>query len=168
MQSDWGETYAPVGKLTSVRYLASLAAGLGLSIDHMEAVTAFLNPEVDNPDLYRAIPEGWDSSSGGNDGTGDRNSGGNDSTGGRSSSEFSAGSIVRLRKALYGLKQAPRLWYKAIDEFLRSLEFVQSHADRNVYIHGKANTRMLLLLYVDDISLAYPRTEAAAVAAAAI
>ena len=34
-----------------------------------------------------------------------------------------------------------------------------------MYIHGKANTRMLLLLYVDDISLAYPRTVAAAAAA---
>ena len=122
----------------------------------MDVVTAFLNPEVDDPDLYMAIPEGWDSSSSSNGSTG---SGGN-------SSEFSASSIVRLRKALYGLKQAPRLWYKDIDEFLRSLEFVQSHADPNVYIHGKANTRMLLLLYVDDISLAYPR--AVAVAAAAI
>ena len=66
---------------------------------------------------------------------------------------------------MYGLKQAPRLWYKDTDEFLRSLGFIQSHADPNVYIHGKANTRMLLLLYVDDISLAYPRTVAAAAAA---
>ena len=30
MHSGWGETYAPVGKLASFRYLASLAAGLGL------------------------------------------------------------------------------------------------------------------------------------------
>ena len=87
--------------------LASLAAGLGLSIDHIDVVTAFLNPEVNDPDLYMAILEGWDSSSGG-----------------RNCSEFSTGSIVRLRKALYGLKQAPRLWYKDIDEFLRSLKFV--------------------------------------------
>ena len=58
MQSDWGETYAPVSKLTSFCYLASLAAGLGLSIDHMDVETAFLNPEVDDPDLYMAIPEG--------------------------------------------------------------------------------------------------------------
>ena len=32
MQSDWGETYALVGKLASFRYLASLAAGLGLAV----------------------------------------------------------------------------------------------------------------------------------------
>ena len=33
-----------------------------------------------------------------------------------------------------------------------------------MYIHGKANTRMLLLLYVDDISLAFPRTVVAVAA----
>ena len=27
----------------------------------MDVVTAFLNPEVDDPDLYMAIPERWDS-----------------------------------------------------------------------------------------------------------
>ena len=49
MQSDWGETYAPVGKLASFRYLASRAAGLGLAIDHTDVVTVFLNPAVDDP-----------------------------------------------------------------------------------------------------------------------
>ena len=94
MRSDWGETYAPVGKLASFRYLASLAAGLGLAIDHMDVVTAFLNPEVDDPDLFREIPEGWDSGDVSGSGTGPG---------------IAAGSIVRLNKALYGLKQAPRL-----------------------------------------------------------
>ena len=46
MESDWGETYAPVGKLASFRYLAGLAAGLGLAIDYMDVVTAFLNPRL--------------------------------------------------------------------------------------------------------------------------
>lgn len=77
MQSDWGETYAPVGKLASFRYLASLAAGLGLAIDQMDVVTAFLNPEVDDPNLHMEIPDGWDGGS-----------------------DISAGTVVRLRKAL--------------------------------------------------------------------
>ena len=74
---------APVGKLASFRYLASLAAGLESAIDHIDAVTAFLNPEVDGPGLYMAIPERWDSGSG---------SGNNSVT--------SAGSVIRLRKGL--------------------------------------------------------------------
>ena len=58
MQPDWGETYAPVGKLTTFRYLTSLAAGYRLAISHLDVVTAFLNPHVDNPELYIEIPNG--------------------------------------------------------------------------------------------------------------
>ena len=36
MQPDWGKTYAPVGNLTTFRYLASLSAGYGLEIDHLD------------------------------------------------------------------------------------------------------------------------------------
>ena len=71
----------PVGKLASFQYLASLAAGLGLAIDHMDVVTAFLNPEVDDPDLLMEIPEGWDSGDVSRSGTG-----------------IAADSIVRLNK----------------------------------------------------------------------
>ena len=42
-------------------YTARLGGNLCTAIDHMDVVTAFLNPEVDDPDLYMAIPEGWDS-----------------------------------------------------------------------------------------------------------
>ena len=143
MQPDWGETYAPVGRLTTFRYLIGLAAGyrLGLAINHLDVVTALLNPHVDNPELYIEIPNGWDSADG------DCNSGGSncdfgdchcgdyhcDSGGcesGDSDSNYgngiTAGAIVRLNKALYGLKQAPRLWYKDIDGFLHLLDFTQS------------------------------------------
>jgi hypothetical protein len=43
-QTDYGETYAPVGKLTTFRILISLAAREGWIIDHLDVVTAFLNP----------------------------------------------------------------------------------------------------------------------------
>ena len=66
-------------------------------MDHMDVITAFLNPKLDDPDLYMIILEGWDSSSSGNDGTG----------GIGNSSEISAGSIIRLQRALYRQKQAP-------------------------------------------------------------
>ena len=64
MQSDWGEAYAPVGKLTMFRYLASLAAGYEFAIDHMDVVTAFLNPHADDPELCMEIPKGWVSGNG--------------------------------------------------------------------------------------------------------
>jgi len=45
-QTDFGETYAPVGKLTTFRYLISLIGKYGWNMDHLDVVTAFLNPEI--------------------------------------------------------------------------------------------------------------------------
>jgi len=47
----------------------------------------------------------------------------------------------------------PHLWYWHINPFLRSLGFIQSEADPNLYIRN--NSKMLLLLYVDDLLLPY-------------
>jgi hypothetical protein len=58
-QTYFGETYTPVGKLTTFRYLISLAGNHGWNIDHLDVVTAFLNPEVDDDDIYMTLPEGW-------------------------------------------------------------------------------------------------------------
>ena len=41
----------PVAKLTTFHYLISMAASHGLAIDHVDAVTAFLNPEVNDTEL---------------------------------------------------------------------------------------------------------------------
>jgi hypothetical protein len=102
----------------------------------LDVVTTFLNPEIDYDDIYMTLPEGW-------------------------REELNAPKIViRLRKALYGLKQAPRLWHNDMNIFLLSVGFTQSLADPNLYLRGDG---ILILLYVDDISMSYP--EAAAKAA---
>jgi hypothetical protein len=135
-QTDFGETYAPVGKLTTFRYLISLIGRYGSNMDHLDVVTAFLNSEIDADDIYVTLPEGWPEVLN------------------------AAKIIVRLRKALYGLKQAPRLWHDDFNAFLLSLEFTQSLADPNLYLRSDG---ILILLYVEDISMSYP--EAAAKAA---
>jgi hypothetical protein len=85
-QTDFGEIYPPVGNLTAFRYLICLVGMQGWNIDHLDVVTAFLDPEVDDDDIYMTLPEGWPEG-------------------------LTAPTIViRLKKALYGLKQAPRLW----------------------------------------------------------
>jgi hypothetical protein len=61
--------------------------------------------------------------------------------------------IVRLRKAVYGLKQAPQLWHDDIHDFLLSLGFRHCSTDPNLYIRSEG---ILILLYVDNISLPYP------------
>jgi hypothetical protein len=81
-QTDFGETYAPVGKLTTFRYLISLVGRCGWNIDHRDVVTAFLNPEVDDDDINMVLPEGWP----------------------EGLDTHAPPIIVRLRKALYGLR----------------------------------------------------------------
>ena len=124
---DFGETYAPVSKLSTFRFLLALAARNGWQIDHLDVVTAFLNPEIDRETVFMTLPLGMD----------------------WVDPRFSAIHVVRLRKALYGLRQAPLLWYKEIHQFLLSIGFSQSTVDSNLYF-GKG---ILLLLYVDDILL---------------
>jgi len=82
-QTDFGETYALVGKLTTFRFLISMVGKHGWNIDHLDVVPAFLNPEVDDNDIYMTLPEGWPE--------------------GLNTPVI----IVRLKKALCGLKQAP-------------------------------------------------------------
>jgi len=105
-------------------------------MDHLDVVTAFLNPEIDDDDIYMTLPEGWPE--------------------GLNAPKI----VVRLRKALYGLKQAPQIWHDDINAFLLYLGFTQSLVDPNLYLPSEG---ILILLYVDDISMSYP--EAAAKAA---
>jgi hypothetical protein len=61
--------------------------------------------------------------------------------------------VCRLKKALYGLKQAPRTWYGRIDNFLKSLDFIKSKADSNLYYKIENDDQVILLLYVEDMFL---------------
>ena len=77
-QTDFGETYAPVSKLITFRLLTSLVAKRSdWTVDHLDVVTTFLNPEIDHNNIYMELPEGW---------------------------PF-AGRMVRLNKALYLLER---------------------------------------------------------------
>jgi len=132
---DFGDTFAPVAKLTSLRLILGHAILNGWETHHMDVVTAFLNPPLDNS-VFMDLPEGI---------------------------EFLAKlpqriSACRLKKALYGLKQAPRLWYRHIHSFLTSVGFSLSANDPNLYLQYKplpdSDTQVpavILLLYVDDI-----------------
>jgi len=142
---DYNETYAPVSKMATFRLILALAAQYGWDVDHMDVVTAFLNPRIDRDNIYMEMPLGIDwllpSGSGSN--------------GSASSKSASSGSTLIPPKALYGLKQAPRLWYKDIDGYLQSIGFRQSAEDPNLYLQQG----VLLVLYVDDLLIAHNGAE---------
>uniref|UniRef100_A0AAV1V8S7 Reverse transcriptase Ty1/copia-type domain-containing protein n=1 Tax=Peronospora matthiolae TaxID=2874970 RepID=A0AAV1V8S7_9STRA len=55
---DYGETFAPVSKFTSIRVILSLAAKYPLDVHQMDVKTAFLNGKLDE-DIYIAQPDGY-------------------------------------------------------------------------------------------------------------
>jgi hypothetical protein len=128
-QADFGETSVHFGKLTTCRYLISLLGRYGYTVDHWDVVTAFINPEMDDDNIYMTLPEGWPE--------------------GFNTPEIS----VRLRKALYGINHTLQIGHDNINAFLHSLGFTQSTADPNLYLRSHS---ILKLLYVDVISMLYP------------
>ena len=84
---DYDGTYVPVSKMVTFRLLLVLAAQYGWDVDHMDVVTAFLNPKIDCDNIFKEMPLGIDWLA--------------------SNERASNGSALILQKALYELKQAP-------------------------------------------------------------
>jgi hypothetical protein len=57
---DYDETYVPVSKMATCRLLLALAAQHDWNVDHMDVVTAFLNPKIDQDNIHMSLPLGID------------------------------------------------------------------------------------------------------------
>jgi hypothetical protein len=77
-----------------------LAALYDYEIEQMDAVTAFLNSEMDR-EVYVELPPSW----------------------AECRICMSKDMVCKLLKALYRLKQAPRLWQEKLQEELKKLGF---------------------------------------------
>lgn len=120
---DYAETYAPVVRYSSIRYLLSMAARFDFEIEQMDAVTAFLQGELDE-DIYMIQPEG-----------------------------FADGStkVCRLKKSLYGLKQASRVWNAKLNTALIKFGMARSKVDPCVYFKRTHKQIIIIAVYVDDL-----------------
>ena len=94
---DFGETYAPVARLESIRILLAYATYHGFKLYQMDVKSAFLNGPIKEED-YVEQPLGFEDS------------------------EY-PNHVYKLSKALYGLKQAPRAWYECLRDFLITNDF---------------------------------------------
>lgn len=117
---DYGEIYAPVVRMDSIRLLFSLCAQYNLVYKQFDITTAFLYGEI-KEELYLTPPEGLN---------------------------VPEGHTCRLLKSLYGLKQSPRCWNAKFAEMLRIFDMEQTTADPCVYVSKE--DRVYLALYVDD------------------
>jgi hypothetical protein len=88
---DFGETYAPVARLESIRILLAYATYHGFKLYQMDMKSAFLNGPI-KEEVYVEQPPGFEDSKYPNH-------------------------VYKVSKALYGLKQAPRAWYECLRDF---------------------------------------------------
>lgn len=65
------------------------------------------------------------------------------------------GKVLQLIKALYGLRESPLLWYKEFSSFLAHLGLHRSEEEPCVFV----NDNVIILFYVDDILVFYPKEE---------
>lgn len=122
---DFQETYAPVAKLATVRFLLAIGIQLNFYFCHMDVVTAFLYGHLEKP-VFMTAPEGVD---------------------------VPDGMVLKLKRSLYGLKQSPKCWNNRFHEFVVGLGFRRSEADYCLYVRIDSRGTVYLLLYVDDLMI---------------
>ena len=69
----------------------------------------------------------------------------------------------RLHKSIYGLRQSPREWYVCLTSFLEEKGFVSCPFDPCVFVC--ADQRVILAVYVDDMTLYSPKSATAKITA---
>ncbi|PLW15082.1 hypothetical protein PCASD_21521 [Puccinia coronata f. sp. avenae] len=103
--TDFGETYAPTGKLVSLRMLIIFALKHDLLFHQIDIKSAFLNAPLKekiflNPPQGVKVPEGH---------------------------------VLKLEKAMYRLKQAPNAWHRTLSEWLFQVGFRRCEAEPCVF-----------------------------------
>ncbi|KAM1004535.1 hypothetical protein ACFX2C_004724 [Malus domestica] len=131
---DYGETFSPVVKPTTVRLVLALAAQFGWSLRQLDVKNAFLHGILQE-EVYMSQPPGFVDSQ-------------------------QSSLVCRLHKSLYGLKQAPRAWNERFTNFLPSLGFLTTFSDSSLFVKHVGNSVVILLLYVDDIIITGSATAA--------
>lgn len=129
---DYKQTFAPVVRYTSIRYLIATAAKLDLNITQMDAVTAFLNGDLEE-EIFMRQPKGF---------------------------EDGSKKVCKLKKSLYGLKQSSRVWNQRLNKTLLDFGLKRSLVDQCVYYIMNGPKILIVAIYVDDLMIFSNDTEA--------
>ncbi|MBW0502257.1 hypothetical protein O181_041972 [Austropuccinia psidii MF-1] len=122
---DFGKTYAPTGRLNSLRCLILHSVSNGLEFHQVDIKSGFLNaPLVDT--VFLSIPQGLEVDM----------------------RKF----CLRLKKAIYGLKQAPLAWYDRLRGWLCQVGFSSCVLDPCVFF-WEGDHPVWLYVHVDDIAI---------------
>ncbi|WVZ63794.1 LOW QUALITY PROTEIN: hypothetical protein U9M48_013399, partial [Paspalum notatum var. saurae] len=118
---DFGETYAPVARLESIRILIAFATHHNFMLYQMNVKSAFLNGPIQEL-VYVEQPPGFEDPKKPNH-------------------------VYKLHKALYGLKQASRAWCECLKEFLLKNGFEIAKADSTLFTRKFDNDLFVCQIY---------------------
>ncbi|MBW0555708.1 hypothetical protein O181_095423 [Austropuccinia psidii MF-1] len=121
---DFHETFAPTGRLSTLRFLLGYCANHNFDLHQMDVKTAFLHGDLDK-DLVIRLLEGYDN-------------------------PHSKSICLKLKKSLYGLKQSPRNWYLKIRKFFVEAGFRPSAANPCFFIRNNPDP-CFVFMHVDDL-----------------
>lgn len=122
---DFHETFSPVVKFTTLRFMFALAATRGWEIQQLDVNNSFLNGDLEET-IYMTQPKGFEDPE-------------------------HPHYVCKLLKSIYGLKQAPRAWYEKLKKCLLQLGFQRSTSDFSLFYKTTDGALLLILVYVDDI-----------------
>lgn len=135
---DFIDTFSPVAKLVSVKFLLSIASSHKWFLTQLDISNAFLNGDLFE-EVYMDLPLGYLP---------------------QGEHKNKSGKLVcKLHKSIYGLKQASRQWNLKFTEAVLKIGFIQSKSDYSMYTRGSGDTFVVILLYVDDIILSSPNKQ---------
>jgi hypothetical protein len=90
-----------------------------MEIHQMDVKTAFFNSDLEE-EIYMEQPEGF--------------------------TQEGEHLVCKLHKSLYRFKQSPRAWNQKLDAFFKSIEFVRSVADFNVYVAQVRDVKFFIIV----------------------
>ncbi|KAI0993893.1 hypothetical protein K3495_g14291 [Podosphaera aphanis] len=106
--TDYDDTYAPVARYDSLRFLLAFEAHNGWTPRQLDVKSAFLYGKLDRK-IYMEIPNGYKE----------------------------PGKCYLLRKSIYGLKQSPLVWYDTLTIVLNEDGFTSTNFDSCVFVDHK-------------------------------
>ncbi|KAG8949046.1 hypothetical protein FRC04_009120 [Tulasnella sp. 424] len=134
---DFDQVFAPTARLAALRAILAQAALNGEHIESLDISNAYLNGELEEEyEVYMNQPEGFTEK-------------------GPNSERW----VCKLKKGLYRLKQAGHLWYQKLGETLEQIGFKQINADPSVYVWMLKDVRVILPVFVDDVTITSKSTE---------
>ena len=111
----------------TLRTLLALAAYYDLEVEQFDVVTAFLNADLTDSEVYMAQPDGY-----------------------VKYDDNGVPYVCKLNKAIYGLKQTPREWNQLLTAWLVSYGWTQNLADPGCFTITADGHLHILAVYVDD------------------